>query len=107
MPPGPPISAETRRPPLRRGVSWLAMVGLVAMWVHVWQHEVGHDEDGHFGSHVGEQCLLADSPTVTLVAGSACLSPSVRSSRRSAPANELGDHRWRLAFQSRAPPDAA
>ena len=108
MPPGSPISAEARARPPRRGVSWLAMVSLAAMWVHVWQHEVGHDEeeDGHFGPEVSEQCLLADSPPITLVTGSACLSPLARSSRRSAAGSELAELRRPPAFRIRAPPIA-
>ena len=83
------------------------MVSLVAMWVHVWQHEVGHDEeDGHFGPEVSEQCLLADNPPITLVTGSACLSPSAWSSRRSAAAGELAKLRRPPAFRIRAPPIA-
>lgn len=84
------------------------MVSLVAMWVHVWQHEVAHDdeEDDHFGPEVSEQCLLADSPPVALVAGPACFTPLVRSLRQATPANAFADNRWSIAFRIRAPPAA-
>jgi hypothetical protein len=53
-------------------MSWLAIVCLLAAWVHVWIHHSSQDVAGHFGPEAGHLCQLADIPPTVLPDAPAC-----------------------------------
>lgn len=65
-----PISCGYLADPSRRWPAMLAVFAMVVGLAHVWLHDSGTLDSGHFDKSVAEDCLLSKMPLVAAVAAS-------------------------------------